>query len=60
MAETIKTIREYFGNGKQTNFMIPNYQRGYKWGVPNSDDSCAVSMLMDALIQAYKSKNICS
>ena len=43
-------IKEYFENG---NFIIPNYQRGYKWGVPNKDKECAVSILMDSLINAY-------
>lgn len=43
-------IEEYFKKG---NFVIPNYQRGYKWGVPNMDGECAVSILMDNLIDAY-------
>ena len=44
-------IEEYFKKG---NFVIPNYQRGYKWGVPNMDGECAVSILMDNLIDAYR------
>jgi len=44
------TIYEYF---EKESFIIPNYQRGYKWGVPNVDGQCAVSILMDSLINAY-------
>ncbi|WP_281226975.1 DUF262 domain-containing protein [Flavobacterium aquiphilum] len=47
------TINEYFEKG---NFIIPNYQRGYKWGVPNDDGECAVTILMDNLINAYMDK----
>ena len=45
--ETILSIEQYFSK-KQ--FVIPNYQRGYKWGVPKP--KCAVSVLMDDLIAA--------
>ena len=41
-------IEQYFELRK---FKIPNYQRGYKWGVPK-DGECAVSVLMDSLIRA--------
>jgi hypothetical protein len=46
-------IKKYFDKGV---FVIPNYQRGYKWGVPNLDDECAVSILMDSLINAFECK----
>jgi hypothetical protein len=46
--KTDKSIKEYFD---LKNFKIPNYQRGYKWGVPK-DGECAVSVLMDCLIDA--------
>lgn len=50
MSKNILTIKEYFNRGT---FVIPNYQRGYKWGVPNKQDKkCAVSILMDNLIEA--------
>ena len=39
-------INEYFN---LKNFIIPNYQRGYKWGV-QKDNECAVSILLDSLI----------
>lgn len=51
MIENIVNIKSYFSKGI---FIIPNYQRGYKWGVPNDDGSCAVSILMDDLIKAYE------
>lgn len=47
--EADKNIKDYFDLKK---FIIPNYQRGYKWGVPNSDNECAVSILMDSLIRS--------
>ncbi|WP_163710238.1 DUF262 domain-containing protein [Mangrovibacterium lignilyticum] len=50
MSENILTIKQYFQKGS---FVIPNYQRGYKWGVPNSKKGCAVSVLMDNLISSY-------
>ncbi|MDP4268284.1 MAG: DUF262 domain-containing protein [Bacteroidota bacterium] len=53
---TIKTIREYF-EGNHT-FVIPNYQRGYKWGVPskrenNEEGEEAVGVLMESLLNAF-------
>lgn len=50
MSENILTIEQYF---QARDFIIPNYQRGYKWGVPNSDGSCAVSVLMENLINSF-------
>ena len=52
MSKTMNTapsIREYFQN---ETFVIPNYQRGYKWGIKDSDGQCAVSVLMDDLLNA--------
>lgn len=51
MNKTILNIGEYFKLGK---FVIPNYQRGYKWGVQNEEGKDAVSVLLDNLIDAYK------
>lgn len=47
-----KSVREYFSQEKF--FLIPCYQRGYKWGVPFSKDSskCAVSVLLEDLLRA--------
>ena len=36
MNTNILTIEEYF---KKRTFVIPNYQRGYKWGVPSNTDN---------------------
>ena len=50
--ENTLTINEYF---KKANFVIPNYQRGYKWGVPNDDPAkeCSVGYLCKSLIDAF-------
>jgi len=50
MSDNIKTIKEYFELGT---FVIPNYQRGYKWGVPDKDGNCAVSVLCKNIIDAF-------
>ncbi len=47
----IQNIETFFKNGT---FVIPNYQRGYKWGVPDKNGEDAVSVLMDNLIDAFK------
>lgn len=48
------SIREYFSKNRY--FYIPPYQRGYKWGVPLSDnsDECAVSILIEDIKRAIK------
>ncbi|WP_192822524.1 DUF262 domain-containing protein [Rufibacter sp. LB8] len=48
-----KTVGEYLSLGKK--FIIPNYQRGYKWGVPEKD-KCAVGVLMGSLLDAFSIK----
>jgi len=54
--ESFKTIGEYFEHAKK--FIIPNYQRGFKWGVPHGKNGeCSISILMDDLIKAQK-KNV--
>lgn len=50
MSENILTIEKYFQKGT---FVIPSYQRGFKWGVPDKGNNCAVSVLMKNLIDAY-------
>jgi len=50
--KSILTLSEYF---EKKTFVIPEYQRGYKWGVP-IDNSDAVSVLMDNLIDAFTTK----
>lgn len=45
------SIKKYFEKGS---FIIPNYQRGYKWGVPDEKGICAVSILVEDLITAFE------
>ncbi len=48
-----KTIQQYFNIEGQ--FVIPEFQRGYKWGVPNPvDDRCAVKILMKSLMSEFE------
>lgn len=51
MSTTVfKNIKEYFSINKQ--FVIPNYQRGYKWSVKKGDNLSALEILCDDLIKA--------
>lgn len=45
------SIKKYFEKGS---FVIPNYQRGYKWGVSDEKGICAVSVLVEDLITAFE------
>ena len=52
--KSIRNIREYI-SGKT--FVIPNYQRGYKWGVPrknekDGENTCSVQRLLNNILQA--------
>ncbi|MEI6143674.1 MAG: DUF262 domain-containing protein [Mariniphaga sp.] len=57
MNTNIITISEYFSKGT---FVIPNYQRGYKWGVPsekvenNIKSKDLVGGLMESLFDAFR------
>lgn len=55
MATHFKTLKEYLypSNGQKT-FIIPTYQRGYKWSVRIKEEQTSVEFLMESLIQAYK------
>ncbi len=46
----ILTIEQYFKKGL---FIIPAYQRGYKWGVATPKKPCAVETLMKNIISAF-------
>lgn len=51
MSTTVfKNIKEYFSVNKQ--FVIPNYQRGYKWSVKKGANQSALEKLCDDLIKA--------
>lgn len=45
------SVKDYFDKGS---FVIPNYQRGYKWGVSDENGICAVSILTENLIIAFE------
>lgn len=55
MATRFKTLKEYLypDSGKKT-FVIPNYQRGYKWSVRLAEEETSVEYLIDSLLKGYK------
>lgn len=58
MATQFKTLKEYLypDNGHKI-FVIPNYQRGYKWSVKTDNEDTSVEHLIKSLKNAYSSKN---
>lgn len=48
MATVFKSIRQYFEDSET--FVVPNYQRGYKWAVRRKDRPSAVEKLVDDLL----------
>ena len=54
MATNFKTLKEYLypDNGKKK-FIIPNYQRGYKWSVRNGKEETSVEYLLSSLLDAF-------
>lgn len=60
MATTFKTIREYLYQENKT-FVIPNYQRGYKWAVKytgkdKEEMPSAVEKLLEDLLKAHENR----
>lgn len=55
MESNFKTLQEYFypASGDKC-FVVPNYQRGYKWSVRPAQEQTSVEYLMDSLLEAYK------
>ena len=53
MYEKVINTKEFFSKGT---FIIPNYQRGYKWGIPDREGNDAVGILTDNLIEAFNNK----
>ena len=47
-----KNIRDYFLSNPR--FLIPAYQRGYKWGVCGSDGSSAAKSLISDIKKAFE------
>lgn len=58
MATFFKSLREYLypDNGRKK-FVIPNYQRGYKWSVRLKNEQTPVEYLIENLLSAYNSKS---
>lgn len=55
MATNFKTLKEYFYPDKgHSTFVVPNYQRGYKWSVRLTQKQTSVEYLMDSLLEAFK------
>lgn len=54
MATNFKTLKEYLypDSGNKT-FVIPSYQRGYKWSVREGDNETSVEYLVSSLINSY-------
>ncbi|MBQ0797632.1 DUF262 domain-containing protein [Zhongshania sp.] len=55
-SNNVCSVKEYFQKGT---FIIPNYQRGYKWGVPsktkeNKEGTEAIGVLMQSLFSAFR------
>ncbi len=58
MATQFKTLKEYlYPDDGHKIFVIPNYQRGYKWSVKIGDEETSVEYLVKSLKAAYSSKN---
>lgn len=56
MATRFKTLKEYlYPDTGQKVFVIPNYQRGYKWAVKLAEEQTSVEYLLDNLKSAYTS-----
>ena len=55
MSTLFKTLKEYlYPDNGQKKFVIPNYQRGYKWSVRNEkDEQTSVEYLVEKLKSAY-------
>lgn len=58
MATRFKTLKEYLypDSGKKT-FVIPNYQRGYKWSVKVAEEQTSIEYLLESLLLAFNSGN---
>lgn len=59
MATRFKSLKEYLypDSGRKT-FVIPNYQRGYKWSVRTADNPTSVENLVENLKTAYHAYNL--
>lgn len=55
MATNFKCLNEYFysDNGVGRTFVIPDYQRGYKWAVRLDGEQTSVEYLLESLMDAF-------
>jgi hypothetical protein len=53
--ESKRSIAQYIGKAEDTVFVIPSYQRGYKWGVPHKDGKNDAKVLVEDIVRAYQS-----
>lgn len=55
MATNFKNLSEYFypDNGVSRTYVIPDYQRGYKWSVRLADEQTSVEYLLESLMDAF-------
>lgn len=54
--ETKRSIAQYIGKADDTVFVIPAYQRGYKWGVPHKNGKNDARILVEDIAQAFLSR----
>lgn len=54
--ETKRSITQYIGKADDTVFVIPAYQRGYKWGVPHKNGKNDARILVEDIAQAFLSR----
>ncbi len=52
--DAILSVEDFIQKAQAGKFVIPPYQRGYKWGVPDADQEEAVGVLMGNLLDAFK------
>lgn len=53
--KTKRNIAEYIGKANDTIFVIPSYQRGYKWGVPHKNGKNDARILVEDIVHAFSS-----
>lgn len=53
--ETKRSIGQYIGKAEDRIFVIPSYQRGFKWGVPHKNGKNDARILVEDILQAFRS-----
>lgn len=54
--ETKRNIATYFGEHSDKTFVIPAYQRGFKWGVKDKQGESAATVLLHDIEKARKAQ----